>query len=113
MNNDDRFHKVATVVTYAESISGALANLRNGKTGMALESLESSLDLCIVSLSPLTKDAAPRDRETILQTLRHLRDYRRIHPRRSEYDMSRLDQSVVAKGYEMGQNAQKILDELK
>ena len=80
---------------------------------MALESLESTLDLCVITLNSLTKITVQRDHEIIVQTPRQVRDYRRRYPRRSEFDTSRLDKSVANKAYKMRQKAQMILGQVQ
>ena len=44
------------------------------------------LDQDVLELCSLAKKAKPRDRETVIATLRSIRDYRRLHPRRYEAD---------------------------
>jgi hypothetical protein len=72
-----------------------------------------SLDGAVLWLHRLAETLDADERERALGTLRSIRDYRRSHPRRTEADVSRLDQKVVADSLELQEKARKVLDELK
>ena len=109
----DRSEEIATAVTHAQTVAVSLENLRDGKTGMAMESLELSIDVSVITLSVLLKETAQQDREMIVTAFQLIRDYRRRHPRRSEYDMRHLDKKRLDRNCEIRQKAQKILDEVQ
>ena len=100
-------------ISQAHGAQGPLDELRRNHPGRALELLEMSLDGAVLWLHRLSETVSPEDRERALQTLRGIRDYRRIHPRRPEADMSRLDQKVVTDGLKLQADARRILDEIK
>lgn len=105
--------ELIAAVSQAHAVQGPLHELRRNHTGRALELLEMSLDGAVLWLHRLAETLGPDERELALGTLRSIRDYRRSQPRRTEADVSRLDQKVVADSLELQEKARKVLDELK
>lgn len=107
------YDELMVAMSLANAVQGPLEELRRNHPGRALELLEMSLDGAVLWLNRLTESLSAEDRERALGTLRGIRDYRRMHPRRAEVDMSRFDQKIVAEGLKLQEEARKILDELK
>lgn len=101
------------VATEATSITGALESLRNNRLDRALEALEQQLDTATVMLSGLVEEIVSPDQERAVETLRFIRDYRRVYPRRSEVDMSKFEQPLVQDVRKLQEHARRILEEIK
>jgi hypothetical protein len=104
--------RLFVVATEAASITGALENLRSNRLDRALEALEQQLDTATVMLDEIAKKVEPDDQERAIQTLRLIRDYRRLQPRRSEVDMSKFDPALVQEVYSLQERARRILEEI-
>ena len=92
----------------------ALESLRTNSTSRALELLEMDLDAGILALSRLAKEIDATERERINATLRHIRAYRRLHPRRLEADLGSVANGVLVRAACLAQKrAAEILDETK
>ena len=102
--------RLIVVATEAASITGALDNLRKNRLGEALEALEQQLDTATVMLDEVARQVEDDNRERAIQTLRLIRDYRRLQPRRSEIDMSKFDRALVQEVYNLQERARRILD---
>lgn len=89
----------------------ALESLRRNDVAQALELLEFDLDAIVVSLSILSKDLAPDERESVITALRGIRAYRRVHPRRTEADLSSLASGLLVRASDLGGGkAREILE---
>jgi hypothetical protein len=104
---------VVHTITSASTLQGALENIRGNRLGRALESLEQGLDVDVITLKSLCDQLDSADRERAVESLRWIRDYRRVHPRRSETDLSMFDKNLVADALKLQEQARKILDETK
>ena len=105
--------ELVMALSQANAVQGPLENLRGNDTGRALELLEMSLDGAVIWLHRLAEELDPEGREMAIGGLRSIRDYRLVHPRRTEADVSRLDQKVVADSLKLQEEARRILDEIK
>lgn len=108
MNNE-----LILALSKAHAVWGPLEHLRRNRTEDALELLEVTLDGAVLWLHRLAETLGPEDRESALGALRSIRDYRRTHPRRTETDLSKLDQKTMADSLKLQEQAREILDELK
>lgn len=61
-----------------------LDELRAGRLASALELLEQQLDTSVLAMQKFSESVEPSERESVLGTLRVLRDYRRRYPRKTE-----------------------------
>lgn len=104
---------VVAALGKVNTLQGALENLRANRFGRALESLEQGLDVSVVMLKAIATRVDSAERGQVLEALRGIRDYRRAHPRRTEEDLSKFDQDVVAGILELQEKAREILDEVK
>jgi len=92
----------------------ALESLRAKDTARALELLELDLDASVVALSILAKEADSTERERVTDTLRQIRAYRRVHPRRVEADLGSLASGLLVRAaHHGGERARKILEEIE
>ena len=93
-------------------MTGALYLLRGGRQALVLEVLETNLDQDVLELFGLAERVKTQERETVMATLRSIRDYRRLHRRR--YEAARpLDAKSEAGGRELRERAQKLLDAIE
>lgn len=104
---------VVAAITNVSTLQGALRNLRTNRVGRALESLEQGLDVNVVMLKALCDQVDAADRERAVEALRWIRDYRRVHPRRTEADLSAFDKNLAADVLKLQEQARKILDEME
>src|SRR4051812_9448049 len=104
---------VVAAVGNVSTLHGALENLRGNRLDRALELLEQGLDVNVIMLRSLCDRVDPADRERAVEALRWIRGYRQAHPRRTETEMAKFDQKVVADVLKLQDQARKILDEIK
>jgi hypothetical protein len=102
------------ILSNAATTQLALESIRANETDRALEFLEMNLDASVLSLNGLAKEVEPTERERVISTLRMIRDYRRVHPRRVEADLSTVANGVAVHAARAAQERiPKILKEIK
>jgi hypothetical protein len=113
MNGDSSNNTMRVVATAAIDVIGALEYIRKGRLDRALETLEMRLDVFVVALSALVRQIQSSDREILMQTMRHVRDYRRRYPRRAEADLSGIDKDTAAGANDLQERARTILEDIE
>ena len=94
-------------VLHVDTLHGALQYLRRDRLDRALEALEMGLDVGVLWLKGTSVSADASDLDLIQKSLQRIRDYRRIHPRKIEIDVSRIDKKTVAADLKLQEQAQK------
>jgi hypothetical protein len=117
MNSDPPERTILAVASEAIALLGALDWIRKCRLDRALELLEGQVDICVESLSALSTEiqmlpSSEGERELLTRALRHVREYRRNHPRRAEADLSMIDKNIVASTLALQERVHKILEEL-
>jgi hypothetical protein len=92
----------------------ALESLRAKSTDRALELLEMDLDMSVLALNRLSKEVDSTRRERVTSTLQQIREYRRVHPRRVEADLSTFANGLLVRAARPAQErVRKILNEIE
>jgi len=112
MNENDLEMKMATAVTEASGTMATLYLLRGSRVAQAMELLEQELDSSVVRLSDLARRLTTSDRERVVQTLRSIRDYRRLYSHRPTAEMEGIPEALITNARKVQEQATDILDQL-
>jgi hypothetical protein len=92
----------------------ALESLRAKSIERVLEILEMQMDVGVLRLNTLAEEADADGRERVVSTLREVRAYRRVHPRRVESDLGTLAKGAIVRAVGASkERVRRILDEVE
>jgi hypothetical protein len=107
-------NELSKILSNAVATKLALESIRANETGRALEFLEMNLDVSVLALNSLAKEVDPTERESVIAALQMIRDYRRVHPRRVEADLSTVANGVPVRAARAArERIPKILEEIE
>lgn len=104
--------RIAAAITEAASSMSVLYLLRGSRVAQAMELLEQQLDAGVVRLHSLAERLPPRDREYIMETLRSIRDYRHLYPKRPSADIETVQPDLIESVNQNEEHARNILESL-
>jgi hypothetical protein len=106
--------ELLNILSSAATTQLALESIRAKEIGRALEFLEMNLDASVLALNRLAKEVDPTERERVISTLQMIREYRRVHPRRVEADLSAVANGLPVRAARAAQERiPKILEEIE
>jgi len=92
----------------------ALESLRAKSIKRALEILEVAMYVGVLRLNTLAKEADSDGRERVVSTLREVRAYRQVHPRRVESDLGTVAKGIIVRAVRGSEErVRKVLDEVE
>ena len=112
-SDNSRYDRLLRAQSDALEAKIVLTELRDGRLTNALELLEMQIDTSIIMIDHSLPSVSDAERETALGALRSLKAYREAHPRQREAVIEAADKEDAEASVQAGQEASRILSDLK